>query len=389
MVPDPAASPPPGSVPGTPDPASSRLAHTTPGEVERTSKVVRDWNRERSRETFAAWYFVKLAQQCQNSLQSFKQLASELHNEDACKPLSEKAVSELPDFALLDLCASPPHETLDFTANSVELPPVEALAPTAQYALTSGLTWFKVLQYLDSLLQQCFWPSSTLHGCSWQLHYNSLSSTAYPKFKALLNFVSSYFPPFVKACKPPSIPPAITIPQQQQQQQQKSGTTLVESNDFELTVVWYRPYVSCNAEEEIAGLFALNAKAVKTLVPANLSAVSTEVHTVHTTAGALQELYDHWVELGVTCRAFLEQQALANRPVSRSPSKQRKGEKTLKVPQELQLKLLSAVEKLCQTFSIALPKVRPAVLSRHPLHTHTHYSYSALCNPPPPPPRTP
>ena len=369
-------------------------------EQERASKAEREWHKERARESYLAWCMLKSALQCHNASQQLRALSSELHNEEVTKPLTDKVLDDLPDFALLDLC--PMENSLDLLAmeEGVVPPPIEMMLPSAQHTDTTGLTWFKIIRYFCKLLYACFWQKNSLDvissTCSpWMLHYSERSPSTYSKCKALLLFLSQHCPPF-KSCRLPSVPPVVSLSSTAQRPsggaQSAAGGQQADAHltatDNELTVVWAKPYPSVSTpfpsalaadgkvkdqnetekdkektskaddddEEEIIGIFAFNQRAVRSALPPNLSSFGFESYTVRTTTGKLSRLHKVWQELTAASNSVLVESRSSTRPISRSPSKQKRMEKPFKVPSELVESLEAAAINLAGALGSKLTK---------------------------------
>ena len=372
----PRSSPLPGDHPKR---SSSRASlKTSQQEPERgkTHKAEKEWAKEREREAYNAWALVKTALQTQSAVHNLQLLTSELHNQEATKPIPDKVLAELPGFALLDLCQS--KDLLSALTTSLEPPSIQTLAPGSQLPQPAGVSWFRVAVYAEGLLQQCFWQKATLvSDTDWGLHYHSLTASVYTKCCAVVEFLSKHFSHFVKksTLPPPpslllsstpsssSVPPATPLPptllggQSVTPPQTEAHLT---AGDGEVSVVWYRPFPACHSpsSDTLIGLFALNSKAIKTHPPPNVGTSGAEVYLVTTSVSALSTLHSSWEELAVAAKAFHDMRA-ASRPVSRSPSKRKKSEKALKAPPaELQSKLTQAVQLLCATFGQQRTEVR-------------------------------
>ena len=100
----------------------------------------------------------------------------------------------------------------------------------------------------------------------------------------------------------------------------------------------------------------MNAKAVHTQSTVNSASLGTEVYIVQTTVKGLEDVYGVWEELAASTKAYVDARA-TTRPISRSPSKQKKSEKAMKVPQEVVERLHSAIELLRETFDIKVNEV--------------------------------
>ena len=353
-------------------------------ETEKMSKAEREWVKERGREAYYAWALTKTALQTQTAIHNLQLLTSELHNEGATTPIPDKVLTDLPDFALLDLCQS--GDLLNVLATSLEEVPIEALAPSAQLANPAGVSWFRVAVYASHLLQQCFWQKSAVSSdTDWALHYHSQTASVYAKFNAVVMFLTRHFTQFARNSSlppPPSLlssftscrPPATSTPGGQSVAPPVvSGAAGAGSEphltagDTEVMVVWHRPFPTSSTHQPpssdvLHGLFALNFKAIKTHPPANIVACGAEVYCVKTSLSALSALHDSWEELAVASKAYLDTKA-TSRPVSRSPSKQKKSERPVKTPPELQSKLVQSVQMLCATFNLQKKEVAYCVAS--------------------------
>ena len=361
-------------------PSASRMSNKPPSqEQDRVSKAEREWNRERGRESYLAWCMVKCAMHSLCASQQLTVLASELHNEEVTKKISDKVLDDLPDFVLLDLCPSENLlQTLATDVNQGHTPPIEAMLPSTQLADTTNLTWFKVIGYFNYLLQHCFWQKNALNTMTtstaspWLLHYSELTPSSYSKCKSLLTFLLQNCPLF-KNCKLPSIPPLLSIsPVGQrpsggsQSAAMQQADTYLSAADNELSVVWTSPYLaneSCEEETEkakisgetngksadiVVGYFALNQKAVRSSIPSNLSSFGFESYIVKISPKRLSELHVTWQDLAAASKAVLMESRSSSRPLSRSPSKQKKLEKPFRVPPELVETLELAVINLAE-----------------------------------------
>ena len=354
-------------------------------ETEKMSKAEKEWVRERGREAYNAWALAKTALQTQAAVHNLQLLTSELHNEEATTPIPDRLLAELPDFVLLDLCQS--EEILNVLTTGLEEVPIEALVPSAQLANPVGVSWFRVAVYASRLLQQCFWQKTALScDMDWALHYHSQTASVYAKCSAVVAFLKRHFPQFARNSSlppPPSLlsplatssrPPATSTLGGQSvvpPQAVVSGAAAASSEphltarDTEVVVIWHRPFPNSSTHQSpsndvLLGLFALNFKAIKTHPPANIGASGAEVYCVETSLSALSALHTSWEELAVASKAYLDTKA-ASRPVSRSPSKQKKVERAVKTPPELQNKLVQAVQMMCATFGLQKREVCMAI----------------------------
>ena len=323
-------------------------------DLERIDKAEKEWVRARAREAYSAWCLVKTAHQALTAGHNIQLLTAELHNEDVVKVLSEKVLAEMPDFALLELCQS--RSILGTLATTLQEIPPEVLLPSARSTSSAGLNWFKVIVYTKLLLLKCFWQKSLLPSSDWSLHYNMLTPSVYPKCKAMIAFLSNHYQPFSASCKVPlplstlmSIPAKTSTPATPSVIPQSTGPSSTDAyhtaGNTELTVIWYQPFLPSlkgttiqPSDSTITGLFALNFKAVRSHPLSNFGAAEIEVHVVKTSVSALTELHTTWEELAVLAKTYLDTRGGAVRPVSRSPSRQKRiTERSQKTPPELQV----------------------------------------------------
>ena len=340
-------------------------------ESEPKGKAEKEWSKERAREAFLAWCSIRTTQHMAVVTQGIHRLTAEIRNEEVTKLLPDNAVVNLPDFALLDICR--PHDVTDILATSVESVPVDVLAPSAQVVDCNGLSWFKVLAYTHTLLQKCFWQKSTLPATNsrWSLHYYCLTPTFYQRSRAMLAFLAVHFPPFLslRIPSPVSALPSVsgtqksTLSFQPAPGQQSVVPPLgpvaepehLSAGDAELNVIWLKPFVCAESAKEtdvanppILGLFAMNQKAIKftSSTPVSFKAMSVNVLLVKTTVPALSDLHNTWEELAVAAKDYLDTKA-TSRPLSRSPSKQKKSDQSLKPPSELQVGIIPLMNETC------------------------------------------
>ena len=339
---------------------ASSKASSKVQEQEQKSKAEKEWSKERTREAFFAWCSIRTAQHIVGITQGLHRLTAEIRNEEVAKLLPDKAIMNMPDFALLEICR--PHDVADVLVTSVESVSVDVLAPSAQVVDTIGLSWFKVLAYTHTLLQKCFWQKSSLPATNsrWSLHYHCLTPIFYQRSRAMLDFLAVHFPPFssLRIPSPVGALPSVSATQkstlsfQPAPGQQSVVPPLspaaepghLSAGDAELNVIWMKPFVCAESAEEtdatspILGLFAMNQKAIKitNTTAINFKAMNMNVLLVKTTVPALLELYNTWEDLAVAAKDYLDTKA-TSRPISRSPLKQKKSDQSLKPPSELQV----------------------------------------------------
>lgn len=281
--------------------------------------------------------------------------------------MPQKAIADLPDFAVLELC--PSEQLVGMLTSCLDVPPVEALLPSTQSVVTSNVNLFKIAGYFSKLTKQCFWQKSSLSlsNSNWQLHHYALTPSIYPKAKALLSFLTAHSQVFPRSCKLPMPPQSVfplSVSKSTPPLPPSASTTEPHliAGETELTAVWMSPFplqipnTESVSEQRIVGYFAMNARAVHTQSVSSTTTLGIETHIVHTTVKGLEEVYRVWDELADSTKAYIDARA-TTRPVSRSPSKQKKSEKALKVPQELVECLNSALELLRDTFDTKVNEV--------------------------------
>ena len=385
----------PQRVPSPRRPSVSRMSNKPPSqEQDRVSKAEREWNRERARENYLAWCMVKCATHSLSASQQLTVLASELRNEEVTKRITDKVLDDLPDFVLLDLCPSENLlQTLATDVHRGDAPPIEAMLPSTRHADMTNLTWFKIIGYFNYLLQHCFWKKnalSTTASSPWLLHYNEFTPSAYSKCKSLLTFLLQNCPPF-KTCRLPATPPLLSLSPAGQRPSGGSHSaaiqqadTYLSAADNELSVIWTSPFlaplarkagtnVSCEGETEkakisnseenalsgddiIMGYFVLNQRAVRTSIPSNLSSFGFESYIIKMPSKKLSELHTIWQDLATASKSILMESRSSSRPLSRSPSKQKKLEKPFRIPSELVESLELAVINLAEALGLVLTR---------------------------------
>ena len=294
---------------------------------------------------------LKLGVKTTVAMETMLQFVSQVNNDESVKPLPLKVTSELPDFAVLDLCST--EELTTLLTYSAKPPPVKSLLPSSQTVVTTGLNMFKIAGLFRQLVEMCSWqkPSLGLSDSNWELHHHTLTSSLYPKAKALLDFLSTYSQQF-RSLKIPPIPASL-FPVKP-----STPEPHVMAGDTELTVVWTNPFPLDSTGYDIVGYFALNAKSIRSQSASNSSQTGgVDTHTVRTTVRELEELCRQWEELGEMASTFIEGRS-STRPMSRSPTKQKKSEKTLKVPPEIVDGCARAVDGLKAVLGLKSTEVR-------------------------------
>lgn len=330
------------------------------------------------------WYLVKLALQSIEVLANLQQYVSQIHNEDATKHV----MKDLPDFAALDLC--PPTHLITMLGSSPDILLVESVLPSSPSVDTSKLNLFKVAGYFSKLAEQCSWNTSSLSvsNSNWHLHHHVLTPCVYPKAKALLSFLMTQSKSFSKISRLPSPPVGIfTHPTSKSSQPVIPSAATIESyltaSEAELTTVWTSPLQLPHSrtdgitEKHITGYFAMNTKAVRAQNVDSSTSLGLNVHIVHTLVNDLEELYKVWNELAASMKVYIDSKA-SSRPVSRSLTKQKKVDKSMKVPQELVESLNSAIDQLRVTFGAKFKEVSECSGSLFTCTLHTHYKILGL-----------
>lgn len=331
---------------------------------------------------YATWCVVKTAQQTSVAIHNLELLTAGLFNEETVRKLSSEAFASLPDFALLHLCQST--TIIDTLATGQSCLPTSTLTPSMHASNMAELSWFRVLRYSKSLLQRCFWGISTSYPSSWALQCHCLTPAYAPQAQAMVSFLQHHFTPFAASCKLPSLPPFISIhvppslgqpptscsfPLSSPAMSSKEYDHLMVTEN-ELTVMWFKPCLpelkhhlvntkhppmsrmdvsitekltseSLHRKNEpgvLLGLFAFNNKSLRSLLPTNLGSCGVKVIAVSTSEAMLSYLIKEWDKLQSLAKTYLDTEAIPPRPLSRSPSKQKKSEKAAqKVPTELQV----------------------------------------------------
>ena len=348
------------------------------------SKLEREWTKERARDSYLAWVMIKTAQYNLDIMRNLQILVSEFHKEENTKQISDKILEDLSDFALLELC--PQVEYIQLLTYSSEVPPIEMLSPSTQCTCTTGFNWFKIAGYFNTLLQQCYWQKAALNlsHSQWGLHYHTLTPLIYPKCRALLSFLNTHCQQFAKTCKLPPLPVPLVLQPSQQKRTSSAGVSIsaqpgggspldcyLTAVDAELTVLWTKPFLvpsrkeyDSNVNDFTVGYFAMNLKSVRTLNPGNLGSYGFESQVVTVSTTSLTELYTLWEDVALSTKAFLDTKPIV-RPISRSPSKQKKSEKGLKVPPELVKRVEDAVYQLAEVFNLKMTKEQLPKLELH------------------------
>ena len=109
-------------------------------------------------------------------------------------------------------------------------------------------------------------------------------------------------------------------------------------------------------DDVIVGYFALNQRAVRTSIPSNLSSFGFESYIIKIPSKKLFELHKIWQDLAAASKSVLMESRSSSRPLSRSPSKQKKLEKPFRIPSELVESLELAVINLAEALDLTLTR---------------------------------
>lgn len=256
--------------------------------------------KEGYRDKVVAWNCVKAAATIKQSYIFLSTITASLHKEEIMKALHDKALVDLPDFVLMELCgsASPHQDPL----------PVERLSPSRQSFSSMELTWLPILNYHCSLHQQ-FTPT---HG----LLPNGLPSdtiTTSSQCSNLHNFLSDHLPYYSKTCIIPAIP-KVLIPYAVSQQSAPAMTgSYTPIGEWEVIVLWNTPVF--DHSEVLHGIVSLHHKST------TQQQASIRVFTIQVMSQELESLLSDWLQLGSQHEQVI--------------SDSRQGEKTLKSKKKL------------------------------------------------------
>ena len=268
--------------------------------------------KESYRDKIVAWNCVKAAAAIKQSYSSLTTLTASLHKEDILKTLPDKALVDLPDFVLVELCGSvsPYQDPL----------PVEGLSPSRQSFSSTELTWLPILNYHCSLHRQ-FTP---VHG----LLPNGLPAdviTTSSQCSNLHHFLSDHLPYYSKACVIPGIP-KLLIPYAISQQ---SATAMTGSytplGEWEVVILWNAPVF--NPSQVLHGIVSFHHKS------STQQQATIRVFTVKVTSQELESLLSDWLQLG----SQHEQAISDSRQGDKASSKSKKKLKQLSSGTELEV----------------------------------------------------
>lgn len=320
------------------------------------------------KDSYLAWCLVKSALKVTSARQALQGFSSAANTQELTKPLSERVCQDLPDFVLLDLY--PQCKSLETLANKPVILPVESLLPSRQYRPKVKLNWFKILGYYNRLVQRCSWQKMSLgfpHS-DWGLRYNHMTPLVFTKAKAVHSFLCAHCALF-RSCIIPTLPtlvqpgmlPAVGAVSNAPTSHREPHLVVGE---MDVTVIWYvTPVPSMllsskraggDAEivpvsDRITGYFAINLKPVNFPVHSEPQLLGMETHVVHTSLKKLSALHDRWKEMEKGVAGYMDAKT-AVRPISRSPSKQKRAEKNIQPPDELMKSIAKAVKEVATFF---------------------------------------
>ncbi len=315
------------------------------------------------KENYLAWCMIKSALRLTTARQSLQGLAASASNPDMTKPLTEKALHDMPDFILLELCPESP--ALRALSSRAGLLPIESLLPSRQHRPNLSISWLKVINYYNHLLRRCYWQKVALQlpDSDWDLHYHYATPRLFAKARAVLAFLSALCPHF-KSCLMPPIPQLSMLPSGTFSPWAGSAVTphihrepQLMAGDADVTIIWYRsflpPILSAAdptykphpSSDRIIGYFAMNLKPVNFPIHAEPYLLGIDTHVCHTSLSKLKEMHEDLEELSKAVKAYMDARS-SIRPVSRSPLKQRKAEKSAHPPDELVRSVRKAVKDI-------------------------------------------
>lgn len=319
------------------------------------------------KDSYLAWCMVRSALKVTSARQALQGFASAANTHELTKPLSERVLQDLPDFVLLDLY--PQCKSLETLVNIPVILPVESLLLSRQYRPKVKLNWFKIIGYYNRLVQRCSWQKVTLgfpHS-DWGLQYNHTTPLMFTKTKAVHSFLFAHCNLF-RSCVIPSLPQPISPP---------SMTGAIPNapsvhrephlvvGEMDVTVIWYATPVPSSllsgkraaaddadilpASDRITGYFAMNLKPVNFPAHSEPHVLGMETHMVHTSLKKLSALHERWKEMEKSVVGYLDAKT-AMRPISRSPSKQKRAEKNIQPPEDLMKSIAKAVKEVAIFF---------------------------------------
>ena len=234
--------------------------------------------KESYRDKIVAWNCIKAAAAIKQSYLSLSTITASLHKEEILKTLPDKAIVDLPDFVLMELCGSvSPHQ---------DPLPMESIFPSRQSFSSMELTWLPILNYHCSLHQQ-FTPTRGLLP-------NGLPAdviTTASQCSNLHHFLSDHLSYYSKSCVIPGIP-KVLIPYAISQQSAPSMTgSYTPVGEWEVVILWNPPVF--NPEQVMLnGVVSLHHKS------STQQQATIKVFTIRMTSQKLESLLSDWLQLG-------------------------------------------------------------------------------------------
>jgi len=237
-------------------------------------------SKETYKDKMVAWSCVKAAAAIKQSYMYLSTMTAGLHKEDIMKNLNDKALVELPDFVLAELCNLSSSTTKSIT--------IDSLAPSKQSFLLTGLTWLPVLNYHYSLYQQLTPPHGLLPtGLPVEV------ITVASKCSQLHHFLSDHFPHYSKTCAIPAIP-KVLFPYAISQQSAPAMTGIyTPTGEWEVVVLWCTPVF--DPSDVLHGTVALHHKS------ASQQQANIKVFTLQMESQQLESVLSEWLQLGSQC----------------------------------------------------------------------------------------
>lgn len=313
--------------------------------------------RERGKEKAYAWSMIRLALRTSTAQQSLRGLVSATRDESMTAPLPLRALKDLPDFLLLELCSNNNDILLTLNSKLVVLP-VESLLQTTLVAQVKKanveLSWFSIISWYYRLLQRCYWQKASLKltDSAWGLNHHSVTPALHRKCKATLHFLTTHCPQF-KSCLIPRNILHFSVTGH-------TGPCENLASETEVTVLWCKNSFSSSPEmaisDRITCYIAANSRTVTSPTHFTAQQLGLETHILHTSLEKLTKLHETWKALAKEAQDFMDIKANLL-PISRSPAKQRKSEKSLQPPDVLVQGITKALKQTARLFKLKTKNV--------------------------------
>jgi len=273
--------------------SSSRPASRTGRSPDKDTK-------EGYRDKIVAWNCVKAAAIIKQSSLSLSSITAGLHKEEIMKTLHDKALVDLPDFVLVELCGSAtPHQ---------HPLPVESLSPSRQSFSSMEVTWLPILNHICSLHQQLT-PTDGLLPNSLPADVITMASQC----SNLHYFLSEHLPYYAKSCVIPAIPKLLipyTISQQSAPAMTGSYTPIGE---WEVIILWNT--LAFDPSGVLHGTVSLHHKST------TQQQASIAVFTIRVTSQDLESLLSNWLQLGSQYEQIISDSRQSEKASSKSKKK--------------------------------------------------------------------